>query len=151
MAVRRARTRGAGGAGVRGVSADRPITNDVRLYRRITEHHLKAAPDVPGGQRITSAAFISSSDGSGVSVNLADTMNDHHIAPEEILRLPPPGLGLAYVTAHQVRTEDLRPQREPLENDPSHGSVMGDLSSSGRRKRLARLAQQQWTIPLDAA
>ena len=119
------------------------------MHRRITEHHLTPQPDAPGGLRITSAAFIPSSDGSGISVNLGDTMADQGISPETVMGLPPPGVGLAFVAAEQVRSEELEPRREPLADDPSHGAIVGDLSSGGRRRRLARLAQRQWVIPLD--
>jgi hypothetical protein len=123
----------------------RPIDGNTRLFRRISENYLVPAPDAPGGRRISSAAFSPSSDGSGVSVNIEDEMQRRGISPADLLALPPNAVGVAFVSAAQVRAEQLDVNRQPLPDDPSHGNITGNVTGA-KRKRLARAAQAQWAV-----
>lgn len=124
-----------------------PIDDHVRLFRRITEHHLVDAPAEPLGKRISSAAFQPSSADKGISVSLEDTMDELGITPTDLMALAPPSLGLSFVTAGQVRGPPVGKdiERAPTVDDPSHGNIVGH-DSTGRRRHLARLAQWQWVI-----
>ncbi len=67
--------------------------------------------------------------------------------PRSLMRLKPTAVGLAYVSAGQVRSpaigKDVR--REPTKEDPSHGNIVGP-DSTGRRRQLARMAEAQWVL-----
>lgn len=125
-------------------SAQEDVPGHVWLYRRITRHHLKPVGD---GLRVSSAAFQPSSDGSGVSIHLSDTMLEEGIAVEDLMTLPPEALGIAFVTTEQVRDPAIEHDvtRNPLPGDPSHGNIVGH-GTDGRRKQMARLANEQWVI-----
>jgi hypothetical protein len=124
-----------------------PVDDPVRLFRRITEHHLVQETEEPLGVRISSAAFQPSSVDQGVSISLEDTMDALGQTPEDLMELPPPSLGLSYVAAEQVRVPEIGKdvERKPTPADPAHGNIIGP-DSTARRKRLARIAQTQWVI-----
>ncbi|MCP9491033.1 MAG: hypothetical protein MSC31_14345 [Solirubrobacteraceae bacterium MAG38_C4-C5] len=124
-----------------------PIGDDVRLFRRITQHHLVDAPSEPLGKRISSAAFQPSSADEGISVSLEDTMDELGITSTDLMTLAPPSIGLSFVTARQVRAPPVGKdvERAPTGDDPSHGNIVGP-DSTARRRHLARLAQVQWVI-----
>jgi hypothetical protein len=128
-------------------TADDAVDDSVRLFRRITKHHLKAAADEPLGVRVTSAAFQPSSQDEGVSINLEDTMMKCEVSAEDLMDLPPEALGLSHVTAGQVRAPAIGKDvdRDPLPDDPSHGNIVGRDSTS-RQRALAKLATAQWVI-----
>lgn len=69
------------------------------------------------------------------------------MTPEDLMVLPPPSLGLSYVTAGQVRAPEIGKdvERKPTADDPSHGNLIGP-DTTGINRRLARLAQAQWVI-----
>lgn len=124
-----------------------PIGDAVRLFRRITEHHLVPAPTDPLGRRISSAAFQPSSEDNGISISIEDTMDALGMTAEDLMQLSPTPVGLSYVSAGQVRAPEVGKdvEREPTHDDPSHGNITGP-DSTGRRRQLARIAQAQWVI-----
>jgi hypothetical protein len=122
-----------------GPQDDDSVSNPCRLFRRITHQHLAPAGDQPGGVRISSAAFQSSSDGSGVSVSIEDRMIELGIGPGDLLE-DHPGAFLAFITAGTARELGKGIVREPTDDDPAHGNLTGP-DTSGIRKRLARAAQ----------
>jgi hypothetical protein len=126
---------------------DSPVDDEVRLFRRITEHHLVAAPTEPLGRRISSAAFQPSTEDGGISVSIEDTMDALGITTDDLMALDSAALGLSYVIAGQVRAPDIGKdvERKPTADDPSHGNLVGP-DSTGRRRKLARIAQGQWAI-----
>ncbi len=126
---------------------DEPVDDSVRLFRRITKHHLKPAPDELLGVRVASTAFQPSSQDGGISINLEDTMIKCEITVEDLMDLPPDALGLSHVTAGQVRAPAIGKDvaRDQLPDDPSHGNIVGP-DSLGRQRALARLATAQWVI-----
>jgi hypothetical protein len=126
---------------------DDPVADDTRLFRRITQHHLVDAPSEPLGKRVSSAAFQPSAVDRGVSVSLEDTMEALGMTLVDLMLLEPAATGLAYVTAGQVRAPEIGKdvERCPTDEDPSHGNIVGP-DSTGRRRRLARLAQAQWVL-----
>lgn len=130
-----------------GPGLDAPVVNDVRLFRRITEHHLVDAPQDPMGKRISSAAFQPSTDDHGISISIEDTMDALGITTADLMALAPAAVGLSYVTAGQIRTPKIgkEVERKPTGDDPAHGNIIGP-DSTGRRRQLARLAQAQWAI-----
>lgn len=69
------------------------------------------------------------------------------MTPDDLMAMLPSPLGLAYVTAGQVRAPEVgkEVERVPTDADPAHGNIVGP-DSTGRRRRLARLAQAQWVI-----
>jgi hypothetical protein len=121
---------------------DLSVDDACRLFRRITEHHVAPAPGQPGGIRISSAAFAASSDGSGVSISIEDTMLELGIEPHDLVAAHP-GLLLAFITAGIARSEQKGIAREPTPEDAAHGNLTG-LDTTGIRKRLARAAD--WEI-----
>lgn len=125
------------------------VDDDVRLFRRITKHHVKAAPDRPSGLRISRTAFQPSSDGSGISISLEDEMQKRGISIDDLMTLPPAALGIAFVTAGQVRVGNIGKDvtRDPLPDDPTHGSIVGP-DTNGIRGQLARLADAQRVVAL---
>jgi hypothetical protein len=122
---------------------DESVAQDCRLFRRITVHHVKPAPDRPGGVRITSAAFQGSSDGSGVFVSIEDRMVELGLTPPDLIPKHPGTRGLAFINAATARQHGKGIVREPTDDDPSHGNLTGPDTKSIQR-RLAAAAE--WEI-----
>jgi hypothetical protein len=118
---------------------DLSIAGDCRLFRRITPYHMREEGD---RVRITSAALEVSSDGSGTSVHLEDTMQDEGVTPAELVA-GHEKTWLAWLLAQAARDEDLWIIRSPEPEDPTHGEIVGPRGP-GKRKRLLR--QMEWEV-----
>ena len=125
---------------------DESVAEDCRLFRRITRHHLKPAPDHPGGVRLTRVAFQGSSDGSGVSVSIEDRMLELSMEPSDLIAAHSEAIGLAFVLARTVRELGKGIVREPTADDPTHGALTGPDDKAIQRSLSAAA---EWEIPPD--
>jgi hypothetical protein len=111
---------------------DTTVLDDAVLWRRV--HHL-FWQQVQGGWRISSGAFDNASDGSGMSVHLADIAVVEDRSLESLLPDPADEFGMVALTANHVRKQSQIIVREPEPDDPTHAEVIG-LKPTKVRKRL---------------
>jgi hypothetical protein len=124
---------------------DQSISDDCLLYRRI-----KASPRVnivwdanENCWRPSSSAFDNLPNTNSMSVVIDDTLCQLGRSPKSILD-GYHGFALASFTAGFVRQLEQQVTREPTDEEPAHGHVIGKKAKSIRRK-LARKAT--WEIP----
>ncbi len=122
--------------------ADDPtISDDEELWRRIRPLWV-IRDNNQGGWRPTSQAFHDHPDGSPMSVFLASVMQAAQRPPTDAVR-GHEGFHLAAITAGLARSLDQRVVRDPQEDEPAHGSVVGQKKRACRK--LAKAAT--WVIP----
>ncbi len=94
-----------------------------------------------GQWRPISGAFQGSSDGSGMSVHLAEIAHECSLQPNDLLptSIPATNFGMIDLTVSAVYDEDQVVVRDALPEDPSHANVVGN-KTGGRRKRWSKLA-----------
>lgn len=119
------------------VPHDAPDIDDADiLVRRISGHHITGED---GRRRISSMAYKSSTDGTGMSVDILKLIEEAGVDPR------------AYVTseaffcsvrfeARDLRADNLQVGYFPLPRSPYHGAVWG-IVSRGQMNRLRRLAR----------
>src|SRR4051812_5230881 len=93
---------------------DQTIADDCRLFRRITRYQMRSEGD---RVRITSAALELSSDGSGTSVHLEDTMEAHGVTAAQLVEGHTEETWLAWLFARAPRDEGLWLIRSPQADD----------------------------------
>lgn len=106
------------------------------LIRRISEQHITGSD---GNRRISSMAFQESSDGSGMSVDIAKLIEQASLDPRKIVTTDEYFCSVQF-TAQKLRGENLQVGYFPLPDNPYHGAVWG-ITNRGKRIRLRRLAQ----------
>ncbi|MEE8435807.1 MAG: hypothetical protein V3S64_13570 [bacterium] len=111
---------------------DPTIKDDWMLYRRIVSDWFVPDPKTPSGRRITSQAFNDSSDGTSMSIQIEQEMENFGLTIEDILKNYP-DLGLASFSAGFARSQKQGVIRKPLDMDPAHGEVVGEKPRSIRR------------------
>jgi hypothetical protein len=121
------------------VPDDSTIANECRLFRRISAQYVTAEGE---HFRISSQAFNNSSDGSGMSVWLEDTMQELGLSPADAL-VGHDHTWLVALTAGNMRHERQGVVRTPEPAEPAHGEVLGSKASS-RRGRIRD--QATWAI-----
>lgn len=125
---------------------DQSISDDAVLLRRIPPWHFPPNRNV--AERPSSAAFEDSPDGSAMSVDLEQLVEEHDLDPLTGYE----AFGLVAFTAGEARQLGLEVFRWPLEDNPAHCGVAG-TKTRGTRKQLARRAR--WRVlpgvELDAA
>jgi hypothetical protein len=102
------------------------------LIRRISTEHIKDG-------RISSMAFQGSSDGSGMSVDIAKLIEEVGEDPREVVTAPPFFCSVQF-NAGQVRAEGFQVGYYPLPENPHHGAIWGAFTK-GQRNRLRAVAQ----------
>ena len=114
------------------------------VIRRISKEHI--VPDGNGGKRISSMAFKKSSGpNGGMSVDLERLIVQAGLEPREYVTNPR-WMGSVRFTASALRKEELMIGRDPLEDNPYHGEVWGNFTSS-KVKRLQRLVE--WYVVIE--
>ena len=112
------------------------------LWRRIPPWHL--VPDSnANGIRISSAAFDNDPDGSPMSVVLAEVVRESGREPGSTLQNLD-GFGLASITVKLARDKGQKVVRQPEEDEPAHGLVVGDKPRSCRK---AFADSSRWVVP----
>lgn len=116
---------------------DETISNDTLLYRRVLNQ-----PDPPVSQivwdsnqacwRPSSIAFCDHKDGSAMSIAIDDTLKKEGLEPDSLL-IGHENFSLATFPAIVARNKAQGIIRNPLKNDPAHGEVFGNKTSSVRR------------------
>lgn len=122
-------------------SDDPTILDSDPLWRRI--HPKQVVHDGQGCQRPSSAAFVNSSDGTGMSVTLGPEAENANVSPLEALR-GFAGFALASLPVVVCRMHDQTLERAPTSDDPHHALVDGEKPRSVRRA-LCRAAS--WAVP----
>lgn len=105
-------------------------------WRRV--HPDWIVPGSDGADRLSSAAFENSPDGTGTSVTLGREARAAGVTPVRALARFP-GYRLVSVTAGACRAVEQAIARDPTEEDPHHALVEGRKTKSTRRE-LARAA-----------
>ena len=124
--------------------ADDPtIGDDEELWRRIPPLWV-IHDDTRGGWRPTSQAFHDHPDGSPMSVFLASVMLAAQRPPTDAIHgHEHKDFHLASISAGFARSLDQLVVRDPQEDEPAHGSVVGQKKKACRK--LAKAAT--WVIP----
>src|SRR5262249_43305892 len=125
-----------------GYSDDPTIPDEAELWRRIHPKQWERDENL-GRVRPVSGAFDDPSDGSPMSVDLADVHIQLGRGPEAALA-GHEGFALALITAGLVRECGLGVARQPLSENPAHAVGFGKKTPKIRR-RLAREAR--WVVP----
>ena len=121
---------------------DTTIANNSHLWRRIHPDWIVPDQNV-GGQRVSSAAFEDSANGSPMSVLLAELVREtgrnagHVLAGFD-------GYALARITAGHARGGHQGVSRNPLPDEPAHAHVFG--RKTGSVKQCLR-RHAEWVIP----
>lgn len=105
--------------------------NDV-LIRRISEQHII-------GGRVSSMAFQCSSDGTGMSVDIAKLITESGQDAKALVTSETYFCSVQFLTG-TLRNEGLQVGYFPLPNNPYHGAVWGIVNRS-QRNRLRALAE----------
>lgn len=128
------------------VPHDHPGIADVdRIIRRISGEHIVADVKAPGGRRVSTLAFQSSTDGNcGMSVDLESSIVEAGLdAPSFVTS--PRFMGSVWFHAAHLRSETFQVGYDPLPENAHHGEVWGDFTK-GRKSRL--LASAKWFVPI---
>jgi hypothetical protein len=116
------------------ISPDAPVPEATSLYRRV--HPTEIVWDENDQRpRPTSGVFMDRE----MSVHLGDVLEDEQREPETVLEGKHEHC-LVSLTARFVQGEEQEVRRTPLEQDPSHGEVVGQ-KPKGRCRRFAREAR----------
>jgi hypothetical protein len=125
---------------------DQSIADDALLLRRVpSKPNLNVVWDANlGCWRPSSASFENDKDGSPMSVQLSDTLAELGLPMETALKGHEEGFSLAAITARTARKYDQSIIRDPTEDEPAHGLVVGE-----KPKRISRkLAKSfRWIVP----
>jgi hypothetical protein len=125
-----------------GYRDDSTISDEAELWRRIHPKQWELDGNL-GRIRPVSGAFDDPSDGTPMSVDLADVYIQMGQGPEAAL-IGYEEFALAAITARLIRECGLGVARQPLPENPAHAVVFGKKSQKIRRK-LAREAR--WVVP----
>ena len=125
---------------------DPAILDDCRLWRWVRPDAIVADPKQPSGFKLSSQAFVDSSDGTPCSIALRD-----ETWPQEEVLQRLPGFAIAEITAGAARGHGQAVLRWPDEELPGHGYVAGRKPHSVK-KALARAARwiaggRNWDSP----
>jgi hypothetical protein len=113
------------------------VADDV-LVRRISEQHIRDG-------RISTMAFQPSTDGGGMSVDIAKLIQEAGLTPQDYVtdeRWP----CSVFFLAGALRGEGLQVGYDPIEGNPHHGEVWG-IATKGQKNRLRALAR--WFVRAD--
>lgn len=116
------------------------------VIRRISDQFIVS--DANGGKRVSSMAFSPSSPahGGGLSVDLQCEIEATGKVATEFVTTPV-WIGSVRFTAQQIRGEGFKVGFDPLPPDnPFHGEVWGNFTS-GKKKKLQKLAEWFVEIP----
>jgi hypothetical protein len=125
-----------------GYANDPTILNPSELWRRIPPRWIVPDENL-GGLRPSSAAFDNHSDGSPMSILLADVLAGLGRGPDTVL-LGHENYALASITAGLARECGQGVARDPLPEEPAHGLVFGKKTRPVRRKLALGC---RWVIP----
>jgi len=127
---------------------DKSIADGTLLLRRVpTKPNLNVVWDANlGCWRPSSASFENDKDGSPMSVQLSDTLDELRLPMETALKGHEKGFSLAAITAGVARKYDQGIVRDPTEDEPAHGLVIGEKTKHISRK-LAK--SFRWIVPPD--
>ncbi len=128
------------------VPHDHPgIADADRIIRRISDEHIVSDVKAPGGRRVSTLAFQSSTNGNcGMSVDLESSIVNAGLdAPSFVTS--PRFMGSVWFHAAHLRSETFQVGYDPLPENPHHGEVWGSFTR-GRKNRL--LASAQWFVPI---
>jgi hypothetical protein len=106
------------------------------LIRRISAQYITGQD---GNRRISSMAFSCSSDGTGMSVDIAKLIEEVGSDPRAYVTNDTYFCSVQF-TASSVREGDLQAGYYPLPSNPFHGAVWG-ITTRSQKNRLRRLAQ----------
>ena len=123
---------------------DRSVEDHFELWRRIPPRHVILDKNT-GELRPTSAAFDNDSDGEPMSILIAMVMTEFGLSSADALD-GHPGYALASITAGTARECNQKVVRDPLEQEPAHGLVVGQ-KTQGTRRRIARASRWIVTPP----
>jgi hypothetical protein len=115
--------------------ADDDVGDDEVLLRRFAQCHL--IEEKFGVFRVSSAGFASSSDGSGMSVDLKSELERQGLPVTHVLTSFP-NQGLAQILASDVRQLELQVIRTPLPDNTAHANVVGSFTKSIQKKLAAK-------------
>ena len=113
------------------LSDDKSIIDDEQLFRRIPPEWVVDDPKT-GGKRPSSQAFQDNRDGSPMSVQLQEVLEENQIPVETIIE-GHENFSVASITAGFARKNSQGIIRAPLDNDPAHAEVFGKKPKSVMR------------------
>lgn len=121
---------------------DGTISDETDLFRRVPPDHYKL---VAGEFVLRDGAFknFPHPERKRMSVVLGDTLTDAGREPESVRSPEQSNFGVVAISAGEVRAEEQRIERSPLDEEPAHGDVFGEKPGA-RRKRFARVAR--WVV-----
>lgn len=123
--------------------ADDPdIDGAVLLYRRVHPNFVRF-DEVRGCQRLSTGAFQDAE----LSIAFGDTLNDLGADPASAFAANP-GHPIVCFTVSAARAASLGVCRDPKDNEPAHGLVLG--KKTGPKKR-ALAGASAWTVAPDGA
>ncbi|HEX4157567.1 MAG TPA: hypothetical protein VHY79_03765 [Rhizomicrobium sp.] len=106
------------------------------LIRRISEQHLTGEA---GNRRISSMAFQESTDGSGMSIDIAKLIEESGLDPHNFVTTSEYFCSVQFAT-HALRGEGFQVGYYPVPGNDFHGAVWG-IVTRGQKKRIRSLAQ----------
>jgi len=124
-----------------GYADDPTIPDSSELWRRIAPEQIVSDENL-GGLRPSSAAFDNHPNGSPMSVCLADVLADLGRGPSTVM-VGHNDFSLAAITAGLARECNQGVARDPLPEEPAHGSVIGKKIYAVRKKLASRC---RWVI-----
>ena len=117
-----------------------------RIIRRISAEHVVEDAKAPGGRRLSTLAFQSSTDGNrGMSVDLEASILEAGLDARAFVTSPR-FIASVWFTAGFLRSESLQVGYDPLPDNPHHGEVWGSFTS-GRKRRL--LGSARWFVRMN--
>lgn len=118
---------------------DPEIPDDAIVWRRLDWNQTANDEESPGFRRLSSGGFTDSSDGSGLSVHLAQPGE----SIEEWLRQQHrESDGLAMLSVREIRLAGFGVVKRPETSDPHHCEITGRFGTRGKKKALHRIAKQ---------
>ena len=115
------------------------------LIRRVSQYLVVKDPKVAGGVRPSSRLLTMSTEvNGGMSIDLKRHMEEDGVDAAAYVSVPP-WLGSVIFTAQDFRNENLMVGYHPVDENPYHGEVWGNLTD-GCKKRLLRIFK--WFVPV---
>lgn len=118
------------------------ITNEQYIIRRVSHQHVVS--DGNGGQKISSMLFKSNS--GELSIDIKKFIEDAGLDVKKFVTNPR-FIGSVLICVDQIRALGYKVGYDPIQENPYHGEIWGNLKSQSNIKTL--LKQASWFVAID--